>query len=183
MTQRLFPALALAALLLALPGCGFHPMYATHTDDEAMVSDDLSLVEVEPIPEHDGQILRNYLLDRFNSTGRPVGAPYQLYVSVKYAEQNLGTLANGTTTLAAIASTADYALKDKNGKVLATGTTSSTSQYDQLNSIYGTLEAHDSAIDRTMREISEQLTARIGLYFAEHKNNPAANKDGKGTSP
>jgi hypothetical protein len=35
--------------------------------------------------------------------------------------------------------------------------------------MYATLAAHDGALERTVHEIGEQLTARISLYFAEHK--------------
>jgi LPS-assembly lipoprotein len=167
----IFKKSALLVAFLALSACGFHPVYGSHGDDGSPVTEDqLSLVSIDPIPEHSGQMLRNDLLDRFNSNGRPDAPEYYLTVKLRVTEEDLGTLANATSALAAVHAYGDYSLKDRAGKVLVTGTTSSTAQYDKLASMYGTLAAHDSAIERTVNELSEQLTARISLFFSEPKS-------------
>lgn len=164
-----FPRLSLLAALLLLPACGFHPVYGGHGGDGTPVADELALVSVEPIPEHAGQILRNDLIDNFNRHGRPSAPLYSLEVKLRVSEEDLGTLANATNALAAVHAYGDYVLKDKNGKTLVSGTTASTGQYDKLASMYATLAAHDGALERTVHEVGEQLTARISLYFSEHK--------------
>lgn len=173
MLQRILMNLFALALVILLPACGFHPVYGGVSPDGTPVTDELSHVAIDPIPNQQGQMLRNYLIDRLNSRGRPSIIVYHLIVKVKISEEELGTLANGTTTLAAIHSSGDYTLTDANGKKLAGGSTSSVAQYDELANMYGTSAAHDSAIDRSMRELSEQLASRVSLYFSEQPEQPA----------
>ena len=167
MSQRLiFSLIALLALII-LPACGFHPVYGSRDVNGLPVTQDLADVAIDPIPDQAGQSLRNYLIDRLNSSGRPATPKYHLVVKLRVGEESIGTLANATTALAAVHAYGDYKLTDEGGKTLISGTTSSTAQYDKLASMYGTLAAHDGAIDRTVREVSEQLYARISLYFSE----------------
>lgn len=168
MRRRASLWLALTALL-TLPACGFHPVYGSLSKDGNPVADELAAITIDPIPEHTGQTLRNDLIDRFNNKGRPTAPLYHLAIKLQVADEDLGTLANGTTTLAAVQASASYTLSDKDGKTLNSGSAASTGQYDKLISMYGTLAAHDGAVDRTIREVSEQVTARISLYFAERK--------------
>lgn len=170
MLRRNTPFLLALLALLALPSCGFHPVYKGTDDNGSPVREELAQVEIMPMKERIGQILRNDLIDRFNNHGRPEAPLYHLSVDVSVAEENLGILANGTTTLAAILASGVYSLKDNKGSSIATGIVSSTGQYDKLNSMYGDLASKDAATERTLRELSEQITARISLYFAEHKN-------------
>lgn len=172
MTQRILPKLFALLALLTLPACGFHSVYGGVSADGTPVADALRQVAIEPIPERSGQMLRNYLIDRFNNSGRPDNPAYHLAVKLRISEEDLGTLANATTALAAVHAAGDYTLTDSSGTTLVSGTTSSTAQYDKLASMYGTLAAHDGAIERTVREIGEQLSARIGLYFAEQGQTP-----------
>lgn len=156
--------------LAGLAGCGFHPVYGTHNRDGSPVTDEMAQVEILPIDNRTGQMLRNDLLDRFNLHGRPAHPLYHLSVALHVTEDDVGSLANGTTTLSAIHVSGDYILSDQTGKTLINGTALSTSQYDKLRDLYGTLAAHDSALERSINEVSEQLTARISSYFAEHPN-------------
>ena len=155
-----------------LAACGFHPVYGGHGSDGSPVSEQLNEVAIDPIPDHMGQMLRNDLIDRMYGKGRPAQPAYHLSVKLKLVDEDLGVLANATTSLADVQIFGDYALKDAQGKVLASGTVHSTSSYDKLVSIYSTLAAHDSAVERTVLEVSEQLTARLSLYFSEKDAKP-----------
>jgi LPS-assembly lipoprotein len=150
-----------------LSGCGFHPVYGAQGGDGSPVAEQLNQVAIDPIPDHPGQMLRNDLIDRMYGKGRPAQPLYHLAIKLRIAEEDLGTLVNATTSLAAIHTSGDYALKDANDKTLAHGTVVSTASYDKLGSMYGTVAAHDGAVERTIREVSEQLTARLSLYFSD----------------
>lgn len=153
--------------LMVLAACGFQPVYGG-SGGVSPVSEELSLVAIDPMPNRAGQMLRNDLIDRmYGKAGRPSHPAYHLSVNLRIVEEDLGTLANATTALAALHAYGDYVLTDTSGKVLTKGATASTAQYDKLTSQYSTLAAHDNAVERTVREVSEQLTARLGLYFAE----------------
>jgi len=173
-----FLRLVATSCLFFLSACGFHSVYSSHGPDGSPVAEQLSQVGIDPIQERAGQMLRNDLIDRFyGKAGRPSQPRYHLAVALRVGEEDIGTLANATTVLAAVHLFADYALKDANGKTLVHGTTSSTTQYDRLTSDYATLATHDAAIERAVREVSEQLTARLGLYFAENQPLAASKHD------
>lgn len=164
--------LLIPVLCFLFSGCGFHSVYGGHGDDGSPVAEQLSQVAVDPISERAGQMLRNNLIDRFYGKGRPAKPAYRLAVKLRVSEEDLGVLANATTALAAIHVYGDYVLRDAGGKTLASGTTHSTASYDKLTSQYATLAAHDGAIERTVREVGEQITGRLSLYFAERKAEP-----------
>lgn len=163
--QRLALLIPVFCLLSA---CGFHPVYGTHSGANGPVTEQMNQVAIDPIPERTGQMLRNNLIDNMYGKGRPAQPAYHLAVKLQISEEDLGLLTNATAALAAVHVYADYTLADSNGKILANGKMHSTASYDKLTSEYSTLAAHDSAVERTIREISEQLTARVSLYFAEH---------------
>jgi len=157
----------LLTILFTLTACGFHPVYGGHGSDGSPVAEQLNQVAIDPIPDHPGQMLRNDLIDRIYGKGRPAQPIYHLSIKLRVVDEDIGVLANGTTSLADVHTIGDYALKDASGKVVANGTVESLSSYDKLTSIYSTLAAHDSALERSLRETSEQLTARLSLYFSE----------------
>jgi LPS-assembly lipoprotein len=167
--MRFISRLPLLATLMLLPACGFHSVYGGHSSDGTPVAEELGQIFIDPIPDRAGQMLRNDLIDNFYRHGRPAAPLYILSVKLKVSEEDLGTLANATTALAAVHASGEYTLKDKSGKLLTSGISSSTGQYDKIASMYATQAAKDSAMERTVREVGEQLTARIGLYFAERK--------------
>jgi hypothetical protein len=58
------------------------------------------------------------------------------------------------------------------------GSAHSATSYDQLNNQYGTLAAHDSAINRVVHEVSEQIVNRLSLYFTkDHSHDPDPKKE------
>jgi LPS-assembly lipoprotein len=156
-----------------LSGCSFQPVYGSHGGKGSPVAEQLSQVAIDPIPERPGQILRNDLIDNmYGKSGRPTQPAYHLKVKLNINEEDLGLLVNATAALAAVHTYGNYTLEDNNGKILASGTTHSTASYDKLTSEYSTLTARESALERTVHELSEQLTARVSLYFSEHAPAP-----------
>ena len=162
-----FAGMTLCLCCLLLSGCGFHSVYGSHSANGSTVSEELNKVAIDPIPEHVGQQLRNDLIDRFYGKGRPSQPLYHLSVKIGISEEDLGLLVNATAALAAVHVNGAYVLTDANGTELIRGDVTSSATYDKLTSQYGTLAARDSAVERTAREVSEQITARLSLYFAE----------------
>jgi LPS-assembly lipoprotein len=153
----------------ALSACGFHSVYGGHGADGSPVADQLNSVAIDPIPDRPGQLLRNDLIDTMYVKGRPMQPQYHLTVKLRTAEESLGTLANATSTRSALHAYGDYSLKDLSGKELTKGSVQSTTTYDLLNSMYSTQVSHDSAIERTVNEVGQQITNRVGLYFSEQQ--------------
>ena len=57
--------------LLALPGCGFHPLYASNGSEPGPAKEGLGQISVGLIPERAGQILRQELQARFDHGDAP----------------------------------------------------------------------------------------------------------------
>jgi len=167
LTKPIWQVLCLFCLL-TLPACGFHPVYGGQGYNGSPVAEQLGQIAIGPIPERAGQMLRNDLIDRmYGKAGRPAQPIYHLDITLSSTEEDLGLLSNATTTLSSLHTTCTYTLKDAGGKVLFSGIARGTATFDKLISQYGTLAAHDSAVERTVREVSEQIVNRLGVYFAE----------------
>jgi LPS-assembly lipoprotein len=132
----------------------------------------MNQVAIDPMPDRPGQMLRNDLIDRMYGKGRPAQAAYHLGIKLRIAEEDLGLLTNATSALSGLHVYGDYALTDAGGKTVLSGGVHSMATYDKLSSQYATLAARDGAIERTMREVSEQITGRLSLYFAEQAAAP-----------
>ena len=160
-------------LLLLLSACGFHPIYGGTDYSGTPVAAQMNAVAIDSIPDRAGQILRNALIDRMYAKGRPKQPAYRLHVTLTTSVADVGILANATSTLSDLDTTGAYTLTDAAGNQLLTGTAHSVTSYSRLDDQYATLAAHDSAVERTAREISEQIVNRLGVYFAEREPPPA----------
>lgn len=152
--------------VVCLPACGFHPLYGSR-DDNSSVSAELNDVAIENIPDRNGQILRNDLIDRMYSKGRPQNPKYSLTAGLRTLEEGIGLLPDATTSLTELNLYADYTLKDQTGKVVVKATAHATATFNQLQEEYGTLAAEQNAYQRCLDEVSEQIVGRISLYFSE----------------
>ncbi len=153
-------------LLLGLSACGFHSVYGTHDDSTSDVAEQLQQVAIDSIPDRQGQILRNALIDRMWGKGRPAQPKYTLTVNLKITQSDIGQLSNAVSTLSELDTTADYVLTDLKGHRLFHSTAHSQSNFSRLSDEYATLVAHDSAVERTAREIGEQIVNRLNVYFS-----------------
>ena len=153
-----------SVLCLLLSACGFHAVYGSRDTNAAA---QLQQTAIDNIPDRSGQILRNALIDRMYSKGRPSQPLYHLTVKIHSSQSDVGLLSNAVSTLSEFDQYGDYVLTDAKGKELLRGTAHSQSSFSRLNDQYATLAGHDSANERTLREISEQIVNDVSLYFAE----------------
>jgi len=151
-----------------LAACGFHPVYGTHNESGGAVAEDLNKIAIDNIPERSGQMLRNDLIDRMYSKGRPQQSAYTLIVKLGVTQQDLGIQADATSTRTLLDVTANYSLKDAQGKEILKGAAHSVATFNKISDQYATLAAHDSAVERTVNEIAEQIVNRLSIYFSEH---------------
>jgi LPS-assembly lipoprotein len=163
---RIAPNILCLASALFLFACGFHPIYGTEDVDKSVVAT-LNQVAVDGIPDHEGQMLRNELIDRMYGKGRPKNPKYHLVVSLRETEEGIGLLPNAITTLTELTVTADYSLNDESGKQIMKATARTVANYNQLQEQYGTLAAREGAYQRSLTEIADQIVNRVSLYFSE----------------
>ena len=159
---------ALFLLCLGLVGCGYQPLYGDRAN--AVTSEDLALVYIAPVPDRNGQQLRNFLLEELNSSGQPSRPIYTLTIGLNVASTGVSLSRDSTTSRTSITATAKYSLSETaSGKSLFSGTSRGTDAYDVLISDYGTLVSQDDAVKRALREVSSDIRTQVAVYFRGRK--------------
>ncbi|MQP66710.1 hypothetical protein GE253_15345 [Niveispirillum sp. SYP-B3756] len=163
MSKRLIAAALIA--LLPLAGCGFQPVYGTRAGG-VTAGMALANVQIDPIPDRNGQVLRNNLIDRFYTDGRPADARYRLAVALSAAEEQLGIQKDATATRARLRLQANYELIDNHsGQVVYRTFSRSVISFNLLDSQFAVLASRQGAYDRGLTELADDIRTRLSLYF------------------
>lgn len=157
-------------MLLLLGGCGFRPIYGGGVGGD--VGEDLASVEIGLIGDRVGQQLRNELMDRFYTAGRPVAADYRLDTVLAISEATLAFRKDTTAARAEVRMTATYLLKDQAGAVAFRGLSQSSAGYSILTDQYGTLVNEMDAYDQAVEQLADDITRRLALYLRESGDRP-----------
>ncbi len=162
----------LVALLAMLGGCGFQPLYAPsrpHEWDPA-----LAAISIAPIADRQGQILELALHQNLNPSGLGVPARWRLTTTLTVSRGDLGIQRNATTTSSEITAGATYSLAELvSGKVVYTGASRATGDFNQLVDAYATQVAEGSARERTLKELADQIALRLVLFVRQAPPPPA----------
>ena len=169
--RRAGPALAWAALLLPLGGCGLHPLYAGGS--KGAVGQVLAGIEVGPIGGRGGWLVRNALTDRLSAAGG--GTPrYRLQVELEDQIQAFGIQRDASVTRERRTLRARYKLIDAgDGTVVLDATAGSDAGIDVVTSEYAVIAAEQTALENLSQQLADQIIARIALY-ASRGGTPAA---------
>jgi LPS-assembly lipoprotein len=148
--------------LMLLPGCaGYQPLYGANTP----AAQQLPYVQVNNIPNRLGQQLRNTLIDRFYRNGRPEAPEYTLDVALAQSIARLGIAVDDSATRAELNVQAYYVLRDAQGAAVLTGSATAVNYYNILRGQYATLVAEEDAYDRSVAQLSDDITRRLSLFF------------------
>lgn len=154
----------LGAIMLILSGCGFQPLYGNTSSKGTDMRLALQQVEIALIPDREGQILHNYLLDRLNPRGRPRNPLYTLESVVSISTSSLGVSRDDTTTREKLKVTVRFTLTGKDG-TSEKFVIQRVSGYSETQNKYATLEAKNDAIDRNLREIANDARSRVAAFL------------------
>ena len=148
--KRTVTAVLLAATL-ATGGCGFAPLYK-QVDGETSVSERFAEIEIPSIPDREGQILRNDLIDRLYTQGRPADARYTLKIDpVNTSISSLGIRKDATATREQLTFSVHVQLVDRaSSAVLLDRSVRAVGSYDILDSQYQTLVSRQTASERVL---------------------------------
>jgi LPS-assembly lipoprotein len=153
--------------LLAVAGCGFRPVYAPAAGGEMDAVDQLATVRIEPLKDRAGQELHNFLRDELNPNGQPVKPDYRLQVELSQRIEKLAFQKDETATRANIILNSDFILRAADDdRVLYAGRVSSINSYNILDDQYPTDVAKADALRRGLRELSQSIKLRLGVYFS-----------------
>ena len=154
-------ALALA-VMLALGGCGLWPIYAGGASGAVATS--LNSIQVAPIPERAGWLVRNALVDRLGGEG---GNPaYRLEVELHDDITGFGIRGDSSVTRERRTLRARYRLVDAStGEVVLDATAGSDAGIDVVSSEYATVAAEQTAQERLAQVIADQMVSRLALFM------------------
>jgi hypothetical protein len=161
------------ALLLglggALSGCGFRPVYMASGKDPG-ASAGLAEIEVGPIYERPGQILRQALLGRL---GIEPGSPRKFDLDVKFwiSGEAQGILDFTQPTRIRLVAYSTWTLSDRDTKhtKLASGADSIVDGFDFFDAQYFAQDLANEAVQRRLAEgMADRIALRLAMWFHEH---------------
>jgi LPS-assembly lipoprotein len=162
---RWFPKAAIALLLpISLAACGFEPMYGREAIKD--VPADFALIQIEPIKDRVGQMLHNHLRDALNPRGIPAKPSYYLKVTLTESVQETAIQRTAFAARANLVLNANFVLHDAATRApILSGSAFSTAGYALQHADYGTLASEKDARERAVRDLTEEIRARLGFYF------------------
>jgi len=153
---------------MLLGGCGFHPLYGGMN---SAMSQTLSSIYVEPVPERIGYELRNTMIDLLDGPCTASGASYRLKLALSETTQGIALQNDATITRYNDTLTVTYELSDMAGHVVTKGTETGLSAYNVLpsapNANYGTLAAQQDADKRAAQDIAERIKFDLNVFFVK----------------
>lgn len=154
-------ALALCGLVLA--GCGFRPLYGGKSDSPGLAAE-LATVEIAPIADRTGQLLRNALEQRMERAGGNRRKAYTLVVEVDETTEGLGLGRDATVTRANLVVTANFELR-QNGTMIWSGQSRSAAAYNILTQQYATVASERDSRDRAVAQVADDITRRLAVFL------------------
>jgi LPS-assembly lipoprotein len=160
---------ALLLVFIMLAGCGFTPLYKT-TDGGADINSELSLINVAPIPDRLGQVMRNHLLTTLNTSGN---SKYELRIDLNQESLGYGTRPDAAATQEQLTITADIKLVDPaTDTILYSDTLFSRTSFDLVLSDFSNVIQREDSAERLALEISERVQRRLAYYFQNNGSSP-----------
>ena len=156
--------IVLAALLLGLGGCGFHPLYAENSPlgyDPA-----LAAVEVRPVPDRLGQILVATVRDQLNPHGTQLKPRYVLNIGMNVARNDLGIRRDNTSTRGELTLDASLTLNvaGSNAIVYQDKVRTITS-FNRPDDAYAATVAADNASELAAADLGREIAQRVAVYL------------------
>ncbi len=155
--RKVFVALALATL----SACNLAPVYSGGSASPAATM--LTQIEIAPIPDRPGFLVRQALLDRF---GTPAGTPrYRLEVALDDQIVAFGVRGDNSAARERRTLRARYRLVDAaSNAVLLDATAGSDIGIDRVSSNYAVVAAETTALERLSTDVAGQISARLALF-------------------
>ncbi|MDA0675915.1 MAG: LPS assembly lipoprotein LptE [Proteobacteria bacterium] len=162
-----------AALALALGGCGFHPLYGEMREGAAPA--ELAEIKIGPLYDRRGQILRNELLTALTPKGAAERPRYLLRVTFTDSVEELGIGRDQFATRGNLRLNLTFSLVDQvaNAVVFSGGETRIAS-FNVVRSQYATEAARDDAFVRAAEGVAQDMRTRIAVFFLDRASRAQA---------
>lgn len=151
-------------MLTIIAACGFTPVYRTKSPKS-----DLTSIQVEIIPDRDGQVVRNHLIDRLYNDGYPADPQYSLIVSkIEGNIIKIGIDRDDDASRAQLRQSASFQLIDsQTNTVVLTRVVRATSGYNILTGQFTTYVTREDARKQALKAISENIMTQLEIYFSQ----------------
>lgn len=150
-----------------LAACGFQPLYETGGSSAAM-QEQLSAIEVGPIPDRLGQVMRNRLLSRLNAVGN---ADYTLDISLAQSSETFGIRPDTAATQEQLTLIADVRLISvSTGEPVFQESLRARTSFDLVLSDFATVTQREDAATRLALELAERIHRRLALHFSNQED-------------
>lgn len=161
-----FKRLSCFLLILALSGCGFHPMYATRGNN-APLRTELARIQVDTIKDRSGQILRNQLVQELGFGDSPANPDYRLSIELLESVSYLGIRQDASSSYGRLTIEAKYTLTDAStGKPVLTDGARAFSGFSIVDSEYASLAGERDARQKTLHQLGDLLAERVAVFLA-----------------
>lgn len=158
------------SILLCLFGCGFKPLYSSNFEGD--VANELGKVRVSVIEDREGQLLRNYLLQRIDTLKNGQSPQYTLDIKITKTSFAIAVREDATATRKNMKLIARFSLYDlKTGKLLHKGSSVSINSYRQDDAPFVTMTSEEDAKRRNIKNLAQDILLRLSSYFNEIKVN------------
>lgn len=173
---RLSRLASMVAVGFALTACGFRPMDAHRADEPA--APELARIDVPPIPERIGQLMRSGITRRINPSGTVTESAYTLRVSYSGSSVARGIRADDSAIRNDYVLTANFSLEakpdgDTPGRLLLKGTATSVTRHNNPEQLYAGFVSERAAQERAADQAAEDIARQVRLYFRFPQNYPA----------
>ena len=158
----------IACASLLLTACGFTPLYGKGGEQGAGVQEKFQQVRITNIPDRQGQILRNDLVDRLYHNGTPAEPVYELSIaSIQQHSTALDITPDSSSTRSELRLLTTLKLKEiSTGKTLMSRELIAVASYDVLGNEYTTLVTQESVRDNALNDLAQQIETQLALYFS-----------------
>jgi len=158
-------ALVVLVSVAGLNACGYTPLYGRSGPSAQMVRQ-LASVQIEPIPNRVGQMMRTELRRGLSPKG-PMGAhAYRLYVILSESISTLAVEQNAFATRSNLNLQAKYRLvRTADGIEMTKGRANMVASYNILSSDFATQSARSNARKLAIVGLSQIVRTRLAVYL------------------
>ncbi len=131
------------------------------------VSPALSQIQIGLIPDQEGQMLRNKLMDRFYQEGIPNNSTYSLQITpIQEQLRDLDITITSDTTRSQMKLTSSLVLTDlSTNQVVLRRSLKALSIYNVLGSEFATRVTERNARENAIEDMARQIERALVLYF------------------
>lgn len=158
-------------ICLFVSACGFEPMHGNafkkDRTSHSNIQSELARVQINNIPDREGQFLRNELIDRFYRSERPTETDYILDVgSINETTYDLDITIRSDATRQQLTLKTKMSLKSKEtGEVLIKSDLKSAGSFNVLESEFATRVSEQNTRENALNDLARQIELQISLYL------------------